>query len=205
LVSDPEQVVIDKKLYLAVDCCARKMVVRVGRGQGRRGRLVSNAELREEVRTLRARLDALETSIHHEHTGDTSDEEILEEEEETIVETPEVRVLRSIFGVGSNSRAYLPFFGGSLNPEESIDWINAMNKHFNFSKVKEDKQVRFVVTRLRGHASLWWDGVQEERILKNKARINSWSRMTAKLRGKRLPKDYQLILFRKMKNLKQIQ
>jgi hypothetical protein len=68
--------------------------------------------------------------------------------------------------------------------------------------VKEDKQVRFVVTRLRGHASLWWDGVQEERILKNKARINSWSRMTAKLKGKFLPKDYNLILFRQMQNLK---
>ena len=78
-----------------------------------------------------------------------------------------------------------------------------MNKHFDFAEVKGDMQVIFVVTRLRGHASLWWDGVQEERILKNKTRINSWSRMTAKLRGKFLPKDYQLILFRQMQNLKQ--
>ena len=57
------------------------MEVRVGRGRGRRGRPVSNEELREERRTLRARLEALETGIHHEHTGDTSDEEIHEEEE----------------------------------------------------------------------------------------------------------------------------
>ena len=77
-----------------------------------------------------------------------------------------------------------------------------MNKHFNFAEVKEDKQVRFVVTRLRAHASLWWDGVQEERILKNEARINSWSRMIAKLRGKFLPQDYKLVLFRKLENLK---
>ena len=41
---------------------------------------------------------------HYEHTGDTSDEEIPEEEEETTTETPEVRMLRSIFGVGSSSR-----------------------------------------------------------------------------------------------------
>ena len=73
-----------------------------------------------------------------------------------------------------------------------------MNKHFDYAKVKEDRQVRFVVTKLRGHASLWWDGVQEERILKQKAKINSWSTMTTKLRGKFLPKDDQLILFRKM-------
>lgn len=134
-------------------------------------------------------LDALETGRHHEHTRNTSDEEILEEEE-TTVETPEVRVVRSIFGAGSSSRTNLPFFGGSLNLAELIDWINDMSKHFNFSEVKEDRKAIFDVTRLRGHASLWWDGVQEERILKNKARIDSWRRMTTKLRGKFLPKDY---------------
>ena len=96
----------------------------------------------------------------------------------------------------------MPFYSGSLNPEELIDWINAMNKHFDFAEVKEDKQVRFVVTRLRGNASLWWDGVQEERILKNKARINSWSRMTTKLRGKFIPQYYKLVLFRKLQNIK---
>ena len=78
-----------------------------------------------------------------------------------------------------------------------------MNKHFDYSETMEDKQFRYVVTRLRGHASLWWDVVQEERILKNKARINRWNIMTARLRGKFPPKDYKLILFRQMKNLKQ--
>ena len=96
------------------------MEVRIGRGRGRRGRPIANAKLREEVRTLRARLDSLETGIHHEHTGDTSDEE-MPEEEETTVETPEERVLKSIFGAGSSSREDVPFYGGSLNPEELID------------------------------------------------------------------------------------
>ena len=81
--------------------------------------------------------------------------------------------MNSIFGAGSSSRENVPFYSGSFNPEELIDWINAMNKHYDFAKVKEEKQVIFFVTRLRGHVSLWWDGVQEKRILKNKARINS--------------------------------
>ena len=90
--------------------------------------------------------------------------------------------MKSIFGAGSSSKDNVPFYSGNLDPEELIDWISAMNKHFDYAKVKEDRQVRFVVTKLRGHASLWWDGVQEERILKQKAKINSWSRMTAKLK-----------------------
>ena len=40
-----------------------------------------------------------------------------------------------------------------------------MNTNFDYAEIKEDKYMRFVVTNLRGHASLWWDGVQEERTL----------------------------------------
>ena len=36
-------------------------------------------------------MDVLEIDRHHEHTGDTSDEEVFEEEEETTAETPEVK------------------------------------------------------------------------------------------------------------------
>ena len=68
-------------------------------------------------------------------------------------------MFRSIFGAGSSSRANVPFYSGSLDPEELIDWINAVKKYFDYAEVKEDMQVRFVVTRSRGHASLWWDGV----------------------------------------------
>ena len=53
----------------------------------------------------------------------------------------------------------MPFYSGSLNPEELIDWINAMNKKFDSTEVMEDKKFGFYVTRLRENASLWWDGV----------------------------------------------
>ena len=52
-----------------------------------------------------------------------------------------------------------------------------------------------VVTRLKGHASLWWDSVQTKRR-KNKPLIKSWDRMVAKMRDKFLPKYYQLIIYR---------
>ena len=73
------------------DLLCQEMEVRVGRGRGRRGRPVADADLREEIKTLRARLEALETRIHHEHTRDTSDEEVPEEEEETTAETLKVK------------------------------------------------------------------------------------------------------------------
>ena len=66
-------------------------------------------------------MESLETGIQHEHNRDTSDEKIPEEEEETTTETLEVKIPKSIFGVGSSSRENVSFYSGSLNPEELID------------------------------------------------------------------------------------
>ena len=38
-----------------------------------------------------------------------------------------------------------------------------MNKCFDYEEMSEDKKVKFAVTKLKGHAELWWDGVQAER------------------------------------------
>ena len=71
------------------------------------------------------------------------------------------------------------------------------------AEVEEDKRVILAMMRLKEHASLWWDSVQEERQRKNKSLIKSWDRMVAKMRAKFLPKDYRLILYRKVQNLRQ--
>jgi hypothetical protein len=68
---------------------------------------------------------------------------------------------------------------------------------------KEDKKVKHVVTRLKGHATLWWDELQADRCCKGKQRIKSWDRMVAKMKAKFIPRDYQINLFRRMQNLRQ--
>ena len=78
-----------------------------------------------------------------------------------------------------------------------------MDKHFDFAEMPEGKKENFVVTRLQGHALLWWDGVQEERRRLHKQPIKSWGRMVSKLKDKFLPKDYQLVLYKQMQNLRQ--
>ena len=46
--------------------------------------------------------------------------------------------------------------------------------------------------------------VQVKRKRKNSSLIKSWDRMVAKMRDKFLPKYYQLIMYRKVQNLRQI-
>jgi hypothetical protein len=84
-----------------------------------------------------------------------------------------------------------------------LDWMRSMDKYFDYEDVDEEKKVRHVVTRLKGHATLWWDELQAKRRSKGKQKINNWDRMVAKLKAKFIPKDYQINLFRKLQNLRQ--
>ena len=94
-------------------------------------------------------------------------------------------------------------YGGNLNVEELLDWFRDLDRYFDYEDNEEEKKVKNVVTRLKGHATLWWDELQADRRCKGKQRIKSWDRMVAKMKGKFIPRDYQITLFRRMQNLRQ--
>ena len=73
-----------------------------------------------------------------------------------------------------------------------------MENYFNYEDVEEEKKVRHVVSRLKGHGTLWWDELQADRRRKGKQKIKSWDRMVSKLKVKFIPKDYQISLFKRM-------
>jgi hypothetical protein len=78
-----------------------------------------------------------------------------------------------------------------------------MDKYFDYEDVDEERRVRHVVTSLKEHAALWWDELQDERRSKGNMKIKSWDKMVSKLKANFMPKNYQINLFRKMKNLRQ--
>ena len=90
-----------------------------------------------------------------------------------MLETPKLRYFRSILGVTSRLKLELSTYEGSLVAEHLIDWINELDKYFEYEDIEEYKKVRFVVTKMKGHASLWWDSVQAERRRKSKPLIKS--------------------------------
>jgi hypothetical protein len=58
------------------------------------------------------------------------------------------------------------------------------------------------MTRLKGHATLWWDELQANKRRKGKSKIKSWDIMVAKLKDKFIRKDYQLTMLIKLQNLR---
>jgi hypothetical protein len=158
---------------------------------------------------LHGRLDAMETTQRCiVDAGDISEvdseNEAGHEEEEVVVEDAADECLfRVVARIGAKEKMEIPMYEGNLDVEEIIDWIRALDKYFDYEDVEEDKKVKHVVTRLKGHAALWWDELQDDRRCNGKHKIKIWDRMVAKMKSNFIPKDYQITLFRRMQNLRQ--
>jgi hypothetical protein len=86
-------------------------------------------------------------------------------------------------------------YEGNLDVEEILDWIRALDTYFDYEDVEEEKKVKHVVTRLKGHEALWWDELQSDRRCKGKKKIKSWDRMVAKIKKKSFPGITKLLYF----------
>jgi hypothetical protein len=173
------------------------------------GNPAGNAEMEHQIRDLRARLEDMEaTQRRGANAGEFNDPEIEEEaghdEGEVSAEDASTeRLIKAILRMSSKTNMDIPIYEGSLNAEELLDWIRALDTYFDYEDIEEDRKVRHAVTKLKGHAALWWDELQEDRRSKDKQKIKNWDRMIAKMKAKFIPRDYQITLFRRMQNLRQ--
>ena len=88
--------------------------------------------------------------------GDINEnEEEPEEEREARVNRAEVRLLKSMIGVSMRPKLEVPTYQGGLDVYELLDLINEMDNFFDYDEIDDEKKVKFAVTRLKGHASLW--------------------------------------------------
>jgi hypothetical protein len=159
--------------------------------------------IEREMRDLHARLEDMETAQRYATgVGDVSEskseDEARHEREEVVAE----RLLRVVARMGAREKMEIPVYEGNLDVEYLLDWIRALDTYFDCEDVEEEKKVKHDVTRFKGHASLWWDEIQAERCYKGKQKIKNWDRMVVNMKGKFIPKDYQITLFRRMQNLR---
>eukprot|EP00253_Pinus_taeda_P016710 PITA_16710 len=174
------------------------------RGRGRGARRGADEGLREKIRVLTALLEAVEAGRRRDpELGDTSEEEVVTAADGSDEEAPELKLLRQVLLASSKPKTEISNYDGSLSAEVLLDWISELDKYFENEELSEDKRVKFAATKLKGHALLWWDSVQADRKRMNKSPIRQWSRMIAKLKGRFLPKDYQVELYRRVQSLKQ--
>jgi hypothetical protein len=152
---------------------------------------------------LRERLEDMETTQRRTTSArdlSDSDNEVEAKREEEVVaeDASNERLIRAIARMGAREKMDIPFYEGNLDAEELLDWIRALDTYFDYEEVKEDNKVKHAITRLKEHATLWWDELQAERCCKGKQKIKSWDRMIANVKAKFIPRYYQITLFRRM-------
>jgi hypothetical protein len=173
------------------------------------GRQVPNPTMEREMRDICTRLEDMETTQRRAAgVGDVSESESEDEdghegEEVTEEDATNERLIRVVARMGAKEKMDIPVYEGNLDVEELLDWIRALDTYFDYEDVEEDKKVKHVVTKLKGHAALWWDELQADRRCKGKQKIKSWDRMIMKMKARFIPRDYQITLFRRMQNLRQ--
>jgi hypothetical protein len=159
------------------------------------------------MRYLRARLKEMETAQRRTTSaGDLSDfedEVEVEQQGEFVAEDASTeRLIKAIARMGVKEKMDIPVYEGNFDAEELLDCVRALDTYFDYEDIEEEKKVRHAVTRLKGHAALWWDEIQADRRSKGKKKIKSWDRMIAKMKVKFIPRDYKITLFRRMQNLR---
>ena len=78
-------------------------------------------------------------------------------------------------------------YDGKLDTNVVLDWISDMEKSFEYENTPDNRKVKIVVTRLKGHALLWWEHLQTDRQRRGKEKIKTWPKMVNKVKNKFFP------------------
>jgi len=64
-------------------------------------------------------------------------------------------------------------FKGQLNPAEFIDWMNTVDRVFEYKDVRDDEMVKLVALKLHKYAFIWCTNILSKRVRKGKGKIRS--------------------------------
>lgn len=67
----------------------------------------------------------------------------------------------------------MPEFLGGLSPKDSIDWIDEVERVFEYAEVPEEERVPAMAMRLNGHAFVWWKNLDQSHKVHGKRKIDS--------------------------------
>ena len=81
-------------------------------------------------------------------------------------------------------------FEGKLDPDDFVEWMQTIERIFEFKEISEDKKVKLVAPKLQKYSSLWWANLLTKRVRQGNGKIRTWEKMEAKLKARFLPPNY---------------
>ncbi|VFQ77733.1 unnamed protein product [Cuscuta campestris] len=164
--------------------------------------VASNAELKAQVEYLAKQVAQL-TKMKLKMTV-TPEESEDEQEEESHAETPSSSIRKDNQEKSSTGfKVEIPTFDGRDEPDDFIEWLETVERVFDYAEVPEDKKVKLVALKFRGYASTWWTNTTTKRKRKDKAAVKTWTKMRALLKKKFIPTHYIRENFARLQHLRQ--
>jgi len=68
-------------------------------------------------------------------------------------------------------------YEGQTQLDEFLDWLNTIERVFEFKEVPEHRKVKLVAIKLKKHASIWWEQLKIRRAHMGNPKIISWEKM----------------------------
>jgi len=96
-------------------------------------------------------------------TGSESKEEP-KGEEQNVEEEDLVVCLISFLKDGDSARIEVSCYDGILKAKTLINWIGELERYFEYENIQDPNRVRFAMTKINVHATLWWDMIQKHRV-----------------------------------------
>ena len=84
----------------------------------------------------------------------------------------------------------IPEFEGKLDPDDFLEWLQTVERVFEYKEIPDEQKVKVIALKLRKYASLWWTNLLAKRARQGKGKIRTWEKMKNKLRGRFLPPNY---------------
>ena len=90
----------------------------------------------------------------------------------------------------NNFKVDIPKFEGKPDSDDFLEWMQTVERIFEYKEVPEDQKVKLVALKLGKYASLWWTNLLAKRVRQGKSKIRTWEKMKAKLKDRFLPQNY---------------
>ena len=87
--------------------------------------------------------------------------------------------------------------------EEFVDWLNTVERIFEYGDALENRKVKLVAIKHKKHASLWWENLMRQREQEGRNKIVTWDKMKHELKRKYFPDNYRQDIFLKIHNFRQ--
>ncbi|XP_048502869.1 uncharacterized protein LOC125498660 [Beta vulgaris subsp. vulgaris] len=100
-------------------------------------------------------------------------------------------------------RLDLPNFDGAMEPKKFLEWLQWMERVFDYKDYDDAKRFKVAILKLTGYASLWYKNLRNKRRKDGKPSLRSWEKLKTRMKKRFLPSAFTQDMFRKLQVLQQ--